>query len=369
MKAKPGKSRGGVATLATRQGAVAPLRFAGNNYLALATAPVLKAAAAEALDRYGVSVSASRLSTGTEEIHLTLEASLARFMGREASLTFASGYLGNLILLQALSPAYDDVFMDAAAHPSLRDAVPRCKTLYEYATCDLSELEQLLRRHDRGRSLIATDGLFAMTGALAPLNTIGALAKTFGARLLVDDAHAVGLLGANGRGTPEHFGLDGAPDVYQTGTFSKAFGGYGGFIAGSHELMTAIRQRAGAFGGSTALPPPLAAADLAAIGWLNAHPACRQTLLSLADRARSELRRLGFETGGDGTPIAPLYFDTREEGAQLSEFLRQQQIEVPYFDYPVKTGRYLLRMTFALNHTEQQLTYLFDIMKQWQERQ
>jgi 7-keto-8-aminopelargonate synthetase-like enzyme len=341
------------------------IRFAGNNYLGLASASILKEAAGEALSRYGVSVAASRISTGTEKIHVRLEKALAEFMAREAALTFASGYLGGMILLSALSAQYDDVFLDSMAHPSLRDGIPREKQLYEYATLDVEDLRQLLRKHDRGRSLIATDGLFALTGDIAPLERIHKLAEEFGAMLVVDDAHAAGILGANGRGTLEFFGLENAQNVYQTGTFSKAFGGFGGFIAASGELIDAIFRNARAFGGSTALPPVMAAADLAAIEWVRTNPESRKNLLQLSEYSRSELCCLGFKTGGTGSPVAPLYFNTLKEAESLSQFLLEHNIQVPYFNYPVKTGNYALRMTFSLCHTESQLKYLFKILKKW----
>lgn len=344
------------------------LRFSGNNYLGLASSKILKDAASEALDRYGVSVAASRISTGTEEIHLQLESELAGFMNREAAVTFCSGYLASMILFQSLSSQYEDIFLDASAHSSLFDAVPRGKKLYEYANRDADDLKRLLRRHDRGKSLIATDGIFALTGDIAPIDRIVEVAETFGAITVVDDAHATGILGKNGRGTLELFGQESAGNVYQTGTFSKAFGGFGGFIAASQGMINSIYKNARAFAGSTALPPILAAADLASIKWVKANPESRKKLMQLSDKARSELRRSGFQTGGDGTPIAPLYFDTLKEAESLSQFLMSYNIHVPFFVYPGKTDRNILRMTFSLCHTDSQIEYLFEILKLWNER-
>ncbi len=185
--------------------------FAGNNYLGLANNPVVVNEAILALKKYGTNFAASRQTTGTSDIHIKLEAIIADFKDREDAIVFATGYLGNSLLLNVLKPNYSAVFIDSMAHPSILDSIPKeIQKMEFYNHCDANHLESLLRKAKLHRPLIITDGIFALTGEIAPIDQIYSLAEKYNAMLVVDDAHATGILGKHGRGTPEHFNLNNA---------------------------------------------------------------------------------------------------------------------------------------------------------------
>ena len=182
--------------------------FSGNNYLGLSGHPEIRKAAKEAIDRYGLNVAAARHTTGTTDIHLELEKELSDFKNREDSVVFASGYMGNGILLNALRDRYDTIYADEAAHPSIQDGIPRdIRPVHSYKHCDVGHLEDLMKKNKNSRPLIITDGIFPLTGEIAPLHEIHPLAEKYGAIIVTDDAHATGVLGEYGTGTPEHFQL------------------------------------------------------------------------------------------------------------------------------------------------------------------
>ena len=341
--------------------------FAGNDYLGLASHPAVINAASQALYKYGVSFSASRSTTGTSEIHLELEQLLAQFKGHEDAVVFATGYLGNRMLLQALRKQFSIVFADSQAHPSTIESVPNGTELKLYEHCNIAHLEILLRKLNNHRALIITDGVFPLTGEIAPVDVLYSLANKYDALLVVDDAHATGILGNTGKGTPEYFNLDKAANIYQTETMSKALGAYGGFISADKNLIQNIRMNSSFYRASTALPPPLVAAGCATLRLIQEDIVLRKTLKENSDKIRKGIKELGFLTSSIDTPIIPIIFQDSKVTASLSEFLKVNKIIAPAVNYPVETGTSIVRITASSIHSEEQIDYLLSMLKKWTE--
>ncbi|WP_163710347.1 aminotransferase class I/II-fold pyridoxal phosphate-dependent enzyme [Mangrovibacterium lignilyticum] len=342
--------------------------FAGNNYLGLASNPELINKAIDALIHYGTNFSASRQTTGTADIHLELETKLARFKVKQAAVVFASGYMGNKLLMDYLKSECPVVLTDAMAHSSIIDGIPRdIETIDTYKHLDTVHLESLLKKYAGKRALIASDGLFALTGEIAPLDKIHRLAEKYDALILIDDAHATGILGKNGRGTPEHFELADSPRIYQAETMSKAIGSYGGFIAGSTEMIQIIRGKSAFYGASTSLPPALVASGSAALDYIKEHPELQQQLLANIRYLKIGIKQLELKTSTAETPIIPIFFNKKADAQKLSTYLKDHQIIAPAVDYPVKTDQYIVRLTVSAAHTQDQVKYLISTLKTWTE--
>jgi 7-keto-8-aminopelargonate synthetase-like enzyme len=342
--------------------------FAGNNYLGLANHPVIKDNATKAIKNYGVNFSASRNTTGTSELHIKLEKKIAEFKDKPASVLFASGYMGNHIMLHVLREQYTIVFIDESAHPSITDGIPNELMVFSYNHCDHSHLEALLTKYRKHKALVITDGIFALTGEIAPLDKIYPVIKKHNAILLVDDAHATGVLGIKGKGTPEYFQLEKEKNIYQTETMSKALGAYGGFIADDAEIIEKIKQTSSVYIGSTSVPPPLVAAGYSSLEILMAHPELRVNVLQHAEYLRKEIKQMGFLTNSYNTPIIPVFFNDRKEAVSFSDFLKETYIIVPYVNYPVKPEKFVARITVSAIHTRQQLEELLHVLKLWQDK-
>jgi 7-keto-8-aminopelargonate synthetase-like enzyme len=340
--------------------------FSGNNYLGLSGHPEVRKAAREAIDRYGLNVAAARHTTGTTAIHLKLEKELSDFKKREDSVVFASGYMGNGILLNALRDRYDTIFVDEAGHPSILDGVPREITkVKSYKHCDVRDLEDLLKKNKNSRPLIITDGIFPLTGEISPLDEIYPVAEKYGAIIVTDDAHATGVLGECGIGTPEHFHLQDVPDIYQSDTLSKALGVYGGFISAGRDLIQGIRESSRTYLASTALPPPLASAACTSVRLIRQSPGLRTALSRNAAEIRKGITELGLQTSGSPTPIIPVYFDSLEKARQLSEYLKENGMIVPCVQYPVDMGKFITRIAVSTSHTGDQIQELIFLLKKW----
>ena len=340
--------------------------FAGNNYLGLANHPEIVEAAIQGTKKYGVNFSASRQTSGTSDIHLELERQLAIFKQEEDAVVFASGYLGNKIILHILKGEYDTIFVDQSAHSSILDGLPNDKTgICFYTHCDCKNLEYQIKKCKSKKPLVITDGIFALTGEIAPLDEIYRIVETNNGLLIVDDAHSTGVLGENGRGTPEYFGFGDAPRILQTETMSKAIGVYGGFISGSKELILKIREKSPAYGASTSLPPPLVAAAIAAIRIIGEQPELRSKMFSNAVRIREGLNRLGFHSTNSCTPIIPIIFEKQADAINLSDFLKANLILAPFVTYPVKMVQYIVRITASAAHTEEQIDELLVVLGKW----
>jgi 7-keto-8-aminopelargonate synthetase-like enzyme len=343
--------------------------FGGNNYLGLAGHPAVKEAAIQAITKYGVNFSASRHTTGTADLHLALEKQLSLFKGTEDAIVFASGYLGNSILLESLKSRYSALFIDISAHPSITGAIPaNIENIYYYRHCDPDHLNKLLNRHKGCRPLIITDGVFALTGEIAPLDRIYHVALEHKALIIVDDSHSTGVLGKTGKGTPEHFNLHGKNIIYQTETMSKALGGYGGFLSGSGKLISSIREKSKTYQSSTALPPPIVAAVIASLKILEEHPDLHVKLLEKAGKIRNEISSLGFHTTPDPTPIIPIILGSSVKARDLSGFLERDGIIVPVMNYPVKQEKFSLRIAVSVTHTHEQIKRLIEKLSEWRDK-
>ena len=340
--------------------------FSGNNYLGLSNHPEIKKAARDSIETYGLNFAAARQTTGTATIHLELEKELSDFKNKEDAVVFASGYMGNSILLHALKDQYSTIFTDEAAHPSILDGIPRdIKHIHFFKHCDVQHLEDLLRQNKNKRTLIITDGIFALTGKISPINEIHSLAEKYGSILVVDDAHATGVLGENGTGTPEHFQLYETDNIYQTETMSKALGVYGGFISASKAITDRIREDSTAYLASTSLPPPIVSAACTSLTLIRQQPQLRAALSRNASELRKGIVELGLHTTESPTPIIPIFFSSLEKARKLSDYLKENGLIVPCVHYPVKTDKFIARITVSANHTRDQIAELLALLKQW----
>ena len=328
-----------------------------NNYLGLTSHPAVKEASAAAVMRYGTGCAGSRLLNGTLDIHVELEERLAAFMRTEAALTFSTGFQVNLGVLSCLLGRQDVAFLDNMDHASIIDGVRLGfgKSL-KYKHNDMADLEGKLARtpDDKGK-LIAVDGVFSMEGDIANLPEIVKLKNTYGARLLVDDAHGIGVLGESGRGTAEHFGIEHEVDLIM-GTFSKSLATVGGFIASSGEVVDFIRHnaRSGIF--SAAMPPGTAAAALKAIGIVESEPERRKQLWESTHYMRQELQGLGFDTGHSESPVIPIAVGEDLTAFSMAKRLQEEGVFVnPIVTPAVPPGQGMIRTSYMATHRREHL--------------
>jgi 7-keto-8-aminopelargonate synthetase-like enzyme len=237
-----------------------------------------------------------------------------------------------------------------------------------YDHCDAVHLDYLLEYNRGSKPLVITDGIFALTGEIAPLNQIYDIVRKHNAILVVDDAHATGVLGVSGRGTPEHFNLPDDPNIYQTETMSKALGGYGGFISGSRVLTEIIREGSPTYQASTALPPPIAAAGIASLTIIRENPGLRTDLLDRAWKIREAVTGMDFQTTHFRTPVIPIILDAPEKAAELSLFLEENGVIAPFMKYPVRKAMHQIRIAVSVTHTDDQINQLLELLKKWKDK-
>ena len=329
------------------------LSFCSNDYLGLANDPRVVKAFQDAAARYGVGSGASHLVTGHMRPHHALEAELAAFVGAERALLFSTGYMANLGIGGALLDRRAAAFEDKLNHASLIDAAHGSPArVKRYRHLDMAQLGAQLAE-TAGEKLILTDGVFSMDGDLAPLPALMQLARQHGARLLVDDAHGIGVLGANGRGSFEHFGIPLAPPAILLGTLGKAFGTFGAFVAGEADLIEYLIQSARTYIYTTALPPAVAEATRASLRIVQGEPERRTTLQARIARFRAGATQRGLTLLDSPTPIQPVILGAAEVAMKVSEALRAQGILVPAIRPPtVPAGSSRLRVSFSALHTE-----------------
>ncbi len=341
------------------------LLLCSNNYLGFATHPAWSAAAARAAAAYGASAGASRLISGTMRLHRELEEEIAAFKRCPAALLFNSGYNANLALLTALVGEGDVIFSDALNHASIVDGCRLSRAAVRiYRHCDCAHLAELLSREGGRfrRRLIVTDSVFSMDGDLAPLPEIAVLARRYDALVAVDDAHATGVLGAQGRGAAEHFGLDWHDLDIQMGTLGKALGSFGAYIAGAPELIDYLINRARSFIYTTALPPAVLAASRAALALLRADPGPVARLRRLGGDFRRGLRELGFALAADPTPIIPILVGPADRTMELSRWFLEQGVFIQGIRPPtVAEGRSRLRVTLSADLEERDLERVLEL--------
>ena len=356
------------------------ISFCSSNYLGLATHEEVKAAAIEAVMEYGIGANGSRLISGTTDLHLALEEATRRLKRTEGVVAFPTGFMANTGAITALAylphfarmtgmPLHSAttemvVLNDTLNHASIVEGCQGARASHAYYEhCDPDALEGKLRRHQGKRLLIVTDGVFSMDGDIAPLPDIVALATRYDASVLIDDAHASGVLGANGRGTLEHFGLEPQPNILQMGTYSKSYGALGGFIAADAATTDYLRVAAPSYMFSGAIPPCLAAAILKAMEIAEREPQRRVRLLRNRDYLVHGLEDLGFETRGMGTPIVPIDIGDDELAMAMSEELFERGILAPCVRWPaVARGESRIRLTIMTTHERQHLDALLEAL-------
>ena len=332
------------------------LLMASNNYLGLTHHPLVLAAARDAV-RFGAGSGGARLTTGGNHLALALERELAAFKGTEAACLFNTGYMANVGVLSALAQQDDIIFSDALNHASLIDGCRLSRArIVVYAHADVDDLARKLAQTPvEGQRFIITDGVFSMDGDIAPLPDLAALAEQYDACLLVDDAHAVGVLGTDGAGTAAYFGLHGAVDV-SIGTLSKSLGSEGGYAAASQAIVDHLVNTARSFIFSTAFSPATVAAALAALKVLRKEPSLVAHLRHKSDLFRAALREGGFEVDESPTPIIPLVVGRAETATQFSAKLLEVGILASAIRPPtVPEGTSRLRLSLSAAHTESEL--------------
>jgi 8-amino-7-oxononanoate synthase len=335
-----------------------------NDYLGLTQDPRLKAAARAALDDFGTSCTGSRFLTGTLTLHEELERRLATFLRKPAALTFSAGFLGALSVVSALTGRHDILYYDRENHACLYDAARLARgTLRRYEHGDVDDLERHLAK-DAGKSggrLIVTDGVFSMNGHIAKLPEIVALAKRYGARVVVDDAHASGVLGEGGRGTAEHFGIEADVDLI-FGTFSKSFASVGGFVAGEPKVVNWIKHRARPFIYTAALPAMQMAAALTALDIMETEPWHRERLWDNVRQLRDGMRGLGFDTLGSETPIVPVVIGPDDLTIRFWRAAWDAGVfTTPALPPSVPADQAIIRTSVNANHTPDQLDRLLQV--------
>jgi glycine C-acetyltransferase len=331
------------------------LNFCANNYLGLANHPAIAEAARAAIAEHGYGMASVRFICGTQAVHRELEARLAAFLGTEDAILYGSCFDANGGLFETLLGEEDAVISDALNHASIIDGVRLCKARrYRYANNDMADLEAQLKAADAAGArfkLVATDGVFSMDGIIANLPAIRALADRYGAQVMVDDSHAVGFVGARGRGTPEHCGLHGKIEIL-TGTLGKALGGAsGGYTAGPREVVAWLRNRSRPYLFSNTLMPAIAGASLKVLDLLESGDALRARLAANAERFRREMTKLGFTLAGAGHPIIPVMLGEAPLAKAFADRMLGEGIYVIGFSYPVvPQGQARIRTQMSAAH-------------------
>jgi len=328
-----------------------------NNYLGLINHPRVMKAAQEAVDRYGVATCGSRFLNGTLDIHVELEERLAKFMKKEAALAFSTGFQTNQGIISTLIGRGEAILVDRMVHASIIDA---CRLSYgdvhKYKHNDMADLERIISSLDKNiGKLIVVDGVFSMEGDLANLPAIVIIAKKYKARIMVDDAHGIGVMGKNGRGTLEHFGVENDVDLVM-GTFSKSFASLGGFVAGSQKVISYIKHFARSLIFSASITPASVATVLASIDIIESEPQRRERLWEITNKMKSGFQAMGYNTGPTETPIIPVIIGDDELAFMLWKLLREDGIFTNPVIYPaVPKGQSLIRTSYAATHTDEEL--------------
>ncbi len=346
------------------------IMMGSNNYLGLTSHSTLKKAAINATSKYGVGCVGSRFLNGTLDLHVDLEQSLAKFFKKEAALLFTTGMQTNLGVISALVGRKDIVITDKYDHASIIDG---CRLSYgkleRYRHNDMDELKGILEKYDKDRGkLIVVDGVFSMEGDLADLPGIVELAKEYNARIIVDDAHGIGVMGENGRGTAEHFGVEDEVDLI-IGTFSKAFASIGGFVAGDEDIIHFLKHNARSLIFSASAPPANIASVKEALNIIEDESIRREDLWENTRRLKEGFEKLGFDTGESVTPIIPLIVGKDEEAFKMWRGLFDNGIfTTPVVSPAVPENRALIRVsvmaTFNQNHIDMALTVCGEVGKE-----
>lgn len=341
------------------------INFGSNDYLGIASSQELVLAVQYAASQVGVGAGASAMVNGRGTLHRKLETKIAEFEGRESALLFPSGFAANIGTISSLVDQQDVIFSDELNHASIIDGcrLSRAKTIV-YSHSDMDDLvAKICQSTDFRRKLIVTDGLFSMDGDLAKLPSLCEIAKEYKAMLMVDEAHATGVLGENGKGTCEEFGVSDGVDIV-VGTLSKALGTLGGFLVGSNSLIEYVFNRARSQVFSTALPEIIAASALAAFEIMMNEPDRRSKLQKSANRVREQLVDLGLDIGNSQSHIIPILIGSAEKTNSIASNFRKEGLFVPAIRPPsVPAGSSRLRISLASSHSPQHLQQLLNCAK------
>ena len=333
------------------------LMFGSNSYLGLTNHPKLIEAAKEALNKYGTGASGSRLMNGNLDLHEELEASLAEFTGKPASVVFSTGFQANLGTVSALTGRNDFIVMDEKNHASIIEGsrLSFAKSL-RFKHNDMASLEENLQKTDSGQIvLIVVDGVFSMEGDIAPLDAICRLAEKYSASVMVDDAHALGVLGRNGRGTASHFKVTDQVDLIM-GTFSKSLASLGGFVSGDVDTINFLKHNARSLLFSAGIPPASAAVALKALQIIKEEPERREKLWENTDYARHWLLHYGFDIGKSQTPIIPIFMGDDQNTFTIATMLMSEGVYVNPIIHPaVGKEEAMLRFSLMSTHTKEQI--------------
>jgi 8-amino-7-oxononanoate synthase len=341
------------------------IMLGSNNYLGLTNHPEIKQAAAGALEKYGSGTAGSRFLNGTLDIHVELEERLARFMRRDAALTFSTGYQVNLGVISGLIDRKDVVILDNLDHACIIDGARLSfGRALKYPHNDMDALEERLRSVDDDRSrMIIVDGVFSMEGDLADLPRIVELKKKFNARLMVDDAHGVGVMGEHGRGTMEHFGLEDEADLVM-GTFSKSLATVGGFVVGDSKIIDFIKHNSRSLMFSAAPAPASVASVIKAIEIIEREPERRQRLWENTDYMKREFSTMGYDTGDSASPVIPLFVGEDMAAFKMTFRLQEEGVFAnPVVSPAVPEGRAMMRTSYMATHTRDHLDRALDAFR------
>jgi 8-amino-7-oxononanoate synthase len=338
--------------------------FSSNDYLGLAAHPALAAAMAECAARCGAGSGASHLISGHGHEHAALEEELAAFTGRPRALLFSTGYMANLGVVTALAGRGESVLLDRLSHASLIDAGLLSGARFRrYPHCDVAAARRLLAESTPQTTVVATDGVFSMDGDIAPLIALSEAARAHEAWFVVDDAHGIGVLGANGGGAVEAAGLSCEEVPVLVGTLGKAFGSFGAFVAGTEDLIELLIQRARSYVYTTALPQPVAAATRAALRIAREESWRRERVLALTARFRAAARQAAVPLADSATPIQPIPMGSSQAALAAQHALREAGFWVVAIRSPtVPAGAERLRITLTAAHAESQVDALVDAL-------
>ena len=342
------------------------IMIGSNNYLGFTSEPRVIEAGVAALRKYGTGNSGSRFLNGSLDLHRELETELAKFLHKEAVMTFSTGFQSNLGIISAIAGMHDVILCDRENHASIYDA---CRLSYgemiRYKHSDMKDLEEKLKKvpADKG-ILIVTDGVFSMSGEICKLPEIVKLAKKYGARIMVDDAHSLGVLGEHGRGTAEYFGLEDDVDIYM-GTFSKSLASLGGYMASTKEVVDYVMHTSRPYIFSASMTPASAACALESLRILEENPQRVKDLFNISEYMRNGLKKLGVKIIDAPTPIIPIYVYQDEKAYMACKLLLERGVYVnPVVSPATPVGMALLRTSYTATHTKAQMDKAMKAIKE-----
>jgi 8-amino-7-oxononanoate synthase len=340
------------------------IMLGSNNYLGLTSHPKVKEAAIEAIKKYGSGCAGSRFLNGTLDIHVKLENKLAKFFRKDAALTFSTGYQTNLGIISSIAGKDDVVVIDKLDHASIIDA---CRLSFaevkKFKHSDMGSLEFVLNECGDRCKLVVVDGVYSMEGDIAPLPSIVKLCKKYGARLMVDDAHGVGVLGKTGRGTAEYFGLEKEVDIIM-GTYSKSMASIGGFVTANEDVIHYIKHTSRPLIFSASPPPASVASVIAALDVIDQEPERRERLWHNTNKMMKAFKNMGFDTGVAETPIIPLLMGEMDRAFTMWKTLSDEGVFVnPVAPPATPPGRCLIRTSYMATHTDEMLDKVLVILE------